>query len=135
MAGAYQPRSLWEKRLAPTVPTVGLWRDRLWYLEAGQLCSPPTPPPGSCQAVWFLPSVGERNYVVASHILWYVCLMASLCGSKSSTVLSRDPEGPSASFCGIVPSPYPRVRAPLKVEVSSVALLFGSAVSCALRGS
>lgn len=43
MAGAYQPRSLWEKRLAPTVLAVGLWRDRLWHLEAGQLCPPPPP--------------------------------------------------------------------------------------------
>lgn len=36
----------------------------------------------SCQVVWSLPSVGDRNCVVVSHILWYVCVTVSTCHSQ-----------------------------------------------------
>lgn len=70
-AEAYHPGILWER-----------WPVLTGSFRGGGVVpgSQPAVPlflPTSRQVVWALPSVGDGNYVVASHILWYVCPMVS----------------------------------------------------------
>lgn len=66
-AAACHPGIPWERWLALT----GSFRGAA--VVPGSQPALPLFLPSSRQVVWFLPSVGDGDYVVASHILWYVC--------------------------------------------------------------